>query len=208
MLSPRNTGKCFSHRDIPRNSCWWGFGLSPGIPLDQPRLEPREFFIPVFSGDPKTLPKDLFQHLGISQQLQDPFGASGILSPVGNVEILDPPGRGVGKIPLPPIPEGNAFIPFLIAPFPRILPTSKLPIPAKHSTGKEELSLFSTDVLDSQKNPGEEPLAGLGGAGMGGNKGIPGILGGNSGLGASHNPIIPKNHWDWERMERRGRNLG
>lgn len=23
-----------------------------------------------------------------------------------------------------------------------------------------------------------------------------------------HNPTIPKNHWDWERMEGRGRNLG
>lgn len=112
-----------SQRDIPRNSCWWGSGMSPGIPLDPPRLDPGEFFIPAFSRDPKMLPQDLFQHLGISQQLRDPFGTSGILGPVGNVGTLDPPGRGVGKIPPPPIPEGNVFIPFLIPPFPRILPT-------------------------------------------------------------------------------------
>lgn len=123
MLPPRNTRKRFSQRDIPRNSCWWGSGMSQGIPLDQPHLNPGEFFIPAFSRDPKMLPQDLFQHLGISQQLRDPFGTSGILGPVGNVEILDPPGRGVGKIPPPPIPEGNVFIPFVIPPFPRILPT-------------------------------------------------------------------------------------
>lgn len=43
--------------------------------------------------------------------------------------------------------------------------------------------------LDSRKNPGEELLAGLGGAGMGENKGIPGILGGNSGL------EVPQSHY-------------
>lgn len=91
------------------------------------------------------------------------------------------------------IPEGTfLFIPFLIPAFPKILPTPRSPTPAEYSIGKEELPLFS---IDSQKNPGgEEPLAGLGGAGMGGNQGIPGILGGNLGLGAHpKHPVIPKN---------------
>lgn len=106
MLAPRNSRKCFSQQDVPRNLGIWDEARDPsGSAPPRPRAAPG------FSRDPKTLPKDLLPTPGIFQRCQDPLGASGILGPMGTLAISDLPATGAGKFHH--IPEGKfLFIPF------------------------------------------------------------------------------------------------